>query len=154
MNPRDRSKVTIRNLITLQRCKWLEWIKNKFHAKLVYSRFRVFKSSRKLTSMSADDSSPNSGYAYHIEKFQSVHIVWKQSNLSSSRNCENRFQTDVDTLLHSAQEHLELASFFFLLLVENIDEGIQEYLPCASQFYLLQKHFYFLSECEIVILAS
>lgn len=38
---------------------------------------------------------------------------------------------------------------YFLFLVENIAERIHQYL---SQFYLLQKHFYFLIKREIVIL--
>lgn len=146
-----RVKFTIKNSIIIQRWKRLEWIKQKFRVKFARPRFCVSESFQKFASMcelmltilfAIRDT------GYHIEKFKSVHTVWKQSNLSSSKSYESRFRTDVDTLLQTA-----FATFFifYILQAKNrrsntgkfIDVSIL-FVPCIKAFHSKRRYDIFL----------
>lgn len=115
--------------------------KAKISRKTCYSpRFCVAESFQKFASMyklmltilfAIRDT------GYHIEKFKSVHIVWEQLNLNSSKSCESRFRTDVDTLLLQ----MAFATFFIFYILQAKYRRSNIKNSSTSQFYLFRKHF-------------
>lgn len=145
-----RSRSEIRKIIT--RCKKgergnhsregirLEWRKQKFHARtiLVYPRFRkyirerargkFFRSFASICKSVLTISFPVRVIRVsHRKVLKCAHTVCEQSNLSSSRSCENGCGTDVDTLLRAARRRNFL---HFPLPAENTVKRIRVFAAC------------------------